>query len=281
MKEIAYEAIAERIAEAVIRLNCVPDQALMEKYDKAIQNEENDRSREVLSILRENAVIAGDRMMPICQDTGTLVVFLRLGDQVRITGGSLMNAIYQGVASGYQKGFLRKSIVDHPFRRKNTGTNLPPVIHTELAAGEELQMVLMAKGAGSENMSAIAMMAPSQGKEGVKAFVLETVRKAGPNPCPPVLVGVGIGGNFEGSALLAKKALAKELFWDIPEDPEISELETELTDSLNQLNIGPQGFGGKVTTFGVQILTGPCHIASMPVAVNINCHVLRHMRLDF
>ena len=281
MKEIAYEAIAEKIADAVIRLNCVPNQDLMEKYDRAIQREENERAREVLSVLRENAAIAGERMMPICQDTGTLVVFLRLGDEVRITGGSLREAIYQGVAEGYQKGYLLKSIVDHPFRRRNTGTNLPPVIHTELATGTVLDMVLMAKGAGSENMSAIAMMAPSKGKEGVKAFVIDTVRKAGPNPCPPVLVGVGIGGNFEGSALLAKKALAKELLWDVPEDPEITELEGELTESLNQLNIGPQGFGGKVTTFGVQILTGPCHIASMPVAVNINCHVLRHMRLNF
>lgn len=281
MREITYETIAERLSEAIVRLNCVPDQGLMEKYDQAIVQEEDESAREVLSILRENALIAGERMMPICQDTGTLVVFLRLGDQIRITGGSLIDAIYKGVEEGYRKGYLRKSIVDHPFRRQNTGTNLPPVIHTELASGPVLEMVLMAKGAGSENMSAISMMAPSQGIEGVKAFVLDTVRKAGPNPCPPVLVGVGIGGNFEGSALLAKKALAKELFRDIPEDPEIHALEEELTTALNHLNIGPQGFGGRVTTFGVQILTGPCHIASMPVAVNINCHVLRHSRLEF
>lgn len=280
MRKIQYDEIVRMLRDEVIRINCVPDSHLLDLYDKSINSETSPVSKSVLETLKENALIAGERLIPICQDTGTLVCFVELGVEVEIVGGFLYDAISDGVEAGYRDGYLRKSIVGHPISRKNTGNNLPPVIHTELRKGDRMTLTIMAKGAGSENMSALKMLAPSDGIEGVKAFVIDTVKKAGPNPCPPITVGVGIGANFEGVALLAKKALVKDL-GDYPPDEICSVLEQELQVELNQLGIGAQGFGGSTSVFEVRALAAPCHIASLPVAVNINCHVIRHKKMEF
>lgn len=281
MKKVLFRDVVDRVAVGVIDINCNPSKELLGLYDEAIEVEVIENSRKVLEILKENALIAQKRRTPICQDTGSVVCFVRLGNQVLLDSGLLTKAIEEGVEKGYREGYLRKSIVDHPLRRNNTGNNLPPIIHVELVEGDELSILLMAKGAGSENMSALRMLSPGDGVDGIKEFVIETVRKAGPNPCPPIIVGIGIGSNFEGVAELSKKALAKELLQELPEDPIILELEKELKAELNALGIGPQGFGGKTGVFEVKILTAPCHIASLPVAVNINCHVVRHAKLIF
>ncbi|MDD2370784.1 MAG: fumarate hydratase [Firmicutes bacterium] len=280
MKRISFNNIVNSIKDSVIEINCVASKELLNKYDTGIMRENNELSKKVLINLKQNAIIAKEKMIPICQDTGTAVLFLEIGTEVVIDGGFIYDAIYEGVKLGYQEGYLRKSIVDNPLSRNNTGNNLPPIIHTKLVEGDTLSIVLLAKGAGSENMSAIKMMAPSEGINGIEKFVLETVKNAGSNPCPPITVGVGIGSNFEGVALLAKKALVKE-FFEIPEDPNITKIEKDLKEKLNLLNIGPQGFGGKTSVFDVAILMEPCHIASLPVAVNINCHVIRHKKLVF
>lgn len=280
MKNIKYVDIVKVIRDSVIEINCVPSSELLSKYNYSIEIEDNLLSKKVLCSLKENALIAKERMIPICQDTGTAVFFVEYGTDISIEGGFIYDAIYEGVRLGYQEGFLRKSIVDNPLIRKNTGNNLPPIIHTKLIKGDTLNIIVLAKGAGSENMSSLKMLAPSDGLEGIKKFVLETVIKAGPNPCPPITVGVGVGSNFEGVALLAKKALVKDLF-DTDENDLIKEIESDLKLKLNELNIGPQGFGGKTSVFDVSVLMEPCHIASMPVAVNINCHVIRHKKIVF
>lgn len=280
MKQIKYEDLVKSIRDSVIEINCIPSSELLKKYDLSIANENNSLSKKVLSSLKENAIIAGQRMIPICQDTGTAVLFVEYGTGISIDGGFINEAIYEGVRLGYEEGFLRKSIVENPLERINTGNNLPPIIHTRLVDGDTLNLIILAKGAGSENMSALKMMTPSDGLQGIEKFVLETVRNAGSNPCPPITVGVGIGSNFEGVALLAKKALIKDLF-ETPDNPKILEIEADLKYKLNELNIGPQGFGGKTSVFDVSVLMEPCHIASMPVAVNINCHVIRHKKIVF
>ena len=280
MKNISYENLVDIIKESVIEINCVPSKELLEKYELGMENEDSPLSKKVLESLKENALIARDKMVPICQDTGTAVFFVEYGTEVIVDGGFIYDAIYEGVRLGYQEGFLRKSIVDNPLTRKNTGNNLPPIIHTKLVKGDSLNIVVLAKGAGSENMSALKMMMPSDGLDGIKKFVLETVKNAGYNPCPPITVGVGVGSNFEGVALLAKKALVKDLF-ATADDESILEIEADLKKKLNELNIGPQGFGGKTSVFDVSVLMEPCHIASMPVAININCHVIRHKKIVF
>ncbi len=280
MRRISYNNIINSIKDSVIEINCIASPELLNKYNLAINDEDNELSKKVLESLKENALIAKKKIIPICQDTGTAVLFLEMGTDIVIDGGFIYDAIYEGVRLGYKEGYLRKSIVDNPISRKNTGNNLPPIIHTKLVEGDSLKIIVLAKGAGSENMSAIKMMAPSDGIEGIEKFVLETVKNAGSNPCPPITVGVGIGSNFEGVALLAKKALIKNLF-DIPEDSNIRVIELDLKNKLNGLNIGPQGFGGKTSVFDVAILMEPCHIASLPVAVNINCHVIRHKEIIF
>jgi fumarate hydratase subunit alpha len=280
MKNINFDDLVKVVRDSVIEINCVPSTELLNKYDCSIENEDNILSKKVLSSLKENALIAKDRMIPICQDTGTAVFFVEYGTDIKIDGGFIYDAIYEGVRLGYEEGFLRKSIVENPIVRKNTGNNLPPIIHTQLIEGDVLNIVVLAKGAGSENMSSIKMMAPSEGLEGIKKFVIETVKNAGSNPCPPITVGIGIGSNFEGVALLSKKALVKDLL-EIPDDPKITEIETDLKLKLNELNIGPQGFGGRTSVFDVSVLMEPCHIASMPVAININCHVIRHKKIIF
>lgn len=281
MRTIKYEEIVNTLKEKVIDINYSPSKHLLNLYDKGIESENRDISKNILKTLKDNSLIARDKKIPICQDTGTLVVFLYMGKDVSLDRGFINDAIYEGVEKGYQEGYLRKSIVKNPLDRVNTGNNLPPVIHTFLRDDDKLSLVIMAKGGGSENMSALKMLAPAEGIEGIKKFVIETVRNAGPNPCPPISVGLGIGSNFEGVALLAKKALVKDLIPDLVEDISYDSLEKELEEELNKLNIGPQGFGGKTSVFEVKVLMEPCHIASLPVGININCHVIRHERIDF
>ena len=226
-----------------------------------------------------NAEVARSEAVPMCQDTGYTVVFLELGQDVHIVGGGLEDAVNEGVRRGYKEGYLRKSIVGHPLERKNTGDNTPAVIHTRIVPGDKLRIIVAPKGGGSENMSAIKMFKPAEGVEGVKKFVVETVQAAGPNPCPPIVVGVGIGGTFEKAALLAKEALLREVGEPSPR-PEIAVLEQELLELVNKLGIGPQGLGGSTTALGVHVEIYPAHIASLPVAVNINCHATRHKEAE-
>jgi len=237
--------------------------------------ESGELAKSILSSIVENYEIAEREEMPICQDTGMACLFLEIGQDVHFVGGSLYEAVNEGVRRGYDKGCLRKSVVRDPIRRGNTGDNTPAVIYTDIVDGEGVKITFAPKGFGSENMSAIAMFKPSDGLEGVKKFVLETVKKAGPNPCPPIVVGVGIGGTFDRAALLAKKALLRPIDTKNP-DEYYADLEDELLSSINALDIGPQGFGGVTTALGVNIETYPTHIAGLPVAVNISCHVTRH-----
>lgn len=229
----------------------------------------------VLDNIIENFEIADNENVPICQDTGMACVFLEIGQDVHLIGGDLTDAVNEGVRRGYDRGYLRKSVVADPVRRGNTGDNTPAMIYTEIVPGENVKITVGPKGFGSENMSAIRMFKPSAGLQGIKDFILETVETAGPNPCPPMVVGVGIGGTFDKAALLAKKALMRPLDSSNP-DPYYAELEKEMLDKINKLGIGPQGFGGKTTAIGLNIETLPTHIAGMPCAININCHVTRH-----
>jgi fumarate hydratase subunit alpha len=229
---------------------------------------------QVLDELIENAGIAKEGVFPLCQDTGFAVVFLEVGQDVHFVGANLKEAVEDGVRMGYKEGYLRKSIC-HPFTRKNTSDNTPAVIHTEIVPGDRVKLTLVAKGGGSENMSRVTMLAPSDGWEGVKRFIVKRAEEAGSNPCPPIIVGVGIGGTFEKAALLAKKALLRKV-GEPSADPEVARMEQELFEAINALGVGPQGLGGRVTTLGVMVEMMPCHIASLPVAVNIQCHSARH-----
>lgn len=243
--------------------------------EKALAREDSLPGREVIKQLLENANIAAAEGVPICQDTGAAVIFLELGQDVRIEGGYLYDAINAGVALGYTGGYLRKSMVYPPVDGKNSGDNTPAIIHTKIIPGDHLTITIAPKGGGSENMSAVGMLTPAAGYEGVKKFVVETVKKAGPNPCPPIVVGVGIGGNFEKCALLAKESLLRPL-GKLHTREEIAGLEKEILEAVNCLGTGPQGFGGRVTALAVHIEIFARHIASFPVAVNIQCHAARH-----
>ena len=242
---------------------------------KGVEKEESPLGRQILEQLCENLTIAGEDMIPICQDTGMAVVFVEIGQEVHITDGGLEDAINEGVRQGYVEGYLRKSVVSDPIERVNTQDNTPAIIHYSIVPGDRFRITLAPKGFGSENMSAIRMFKPSAGIEGIKDFILETVETAGPNPCPPMVVGVGIGGTFDKAALLAKKALMRPVDSE-NEDPYYADLEKEMLEKINQLGIGPQGFGGKTTAIGLNIETMPTHIAGMPCAINISCHVTRH-----
>lgn len=242
--------------------------------DMAIQREDYLPAKNTLELLVENYSIAAKNQVAICQDTGLACVFVEIGQEVYVDG-NIEDAINEGVRQGYRDGYLRKSCVADPLRRTNTGDNTPAMIYYEIVKGDGLKITVAPKGFGSENMSAIKMLVPADGVEGVKKFVLDTVANAGPNPCPPIVVGVGIGGTFDKAALLAKKALLRDVS-RANEDPFYRRLEEELLEKINQLGIGPQGFGGKTTALGVNILAMPTHIAGMPCAVNINCHVTRH-----
>jgi fumarate hydratase subunit alpha len=243
---------------------------------RSLTKEQSPLGKSILKSLVENAAIARGRRVPLCQDTGFAVFFVELGSSAVIEGGALTEAINEGVRLGYREGFLRASIVDDPiFRRKNTGDNTPAIIHLSIVSGDRLRIMLAPKGGGCENMSAIAMLKPADGKEGVIDFVVRTVTKAGPNPCPPTVVGVGIGGTAEMAMALAKKALLRPLH-EPHADPEYAELEKTILDAINASGIGPQGLGGSITALAAHIESHPCHIASLPVAVNLNCHAARH-----
>ena len=273
------EIQASQITDAVERLCIEANEHLPEDVKEAIKGcracEDWDIAKGVLDNIIENFEIADEQCVPICQDTGMACVFLEIGQDVHIVGGYLREAVDEGVRRGYQKGYLRKSVVRDPVRRGNTGDNTPAVLYTEIVPGEQMKITVGPKGFGSENMSAIRMFKPSAGLEGIKDFILETVENAGPNPCPPMVVGVGIGGTFDKAALLAKKALMRPLGSQNP-DPFYADLEKEMLEQVNQLGIGPQGFGGRTTAIGLNIETMPTHIAGMPCAININCHVTRH-----
>jgi fumarate hydratase subunit alpha len=273
MREIHVDTIISSVENLFIDANLNLSQDIIDAIEKAIPKEESPVGKEVLRELINNAEIAKEERLPICQDTGLAVTFVEIGQDVHITGGGFSDAISEGVKRAYQKGYLRKSCCD-PFTRKNTGDNTPPIIHMKFVPGNSVKITAMPKGGGSENYSEVRMLTPSQGREGVKAFVLEMVKKGGPNPCPPIIVGIGIGGNLETSAELSKEALMLPL-GRRNGDSEIATFETELLDEINGTGIGPQGYGGTVTALDVHIRILPCHIASLPVAVNIQCHAHR------
>jgi len=275
VKVIDVLEIITAIEGLCIKSNCVLNDDITEALNKALKVEESPHGREVIELLLKNADIASRENMPICQDTGMAVLFVELGQDLRIAGGLLTDALNEGVRRGYEKGYLRKSVVKDPFDRINTGDNTPAIIHYDIVQGDKLTITLAPKGFGSENMGALKMFKPSDGLSAVMDFVVETVDKAGANPCPPIIVGVGVGGTMEKSAILAKKALLRPV--GTPhQNQKYAELEKELLTRINNLGIGPQGFGGRTTALAVHIETFPAHIASMPVAINIQCHVARH-----
>jgi len=276
VREVATGQIADAVARLCIDGNYHLGEDVLAILRTYRELEPSPVGREVLDQILENAEIARDQQMPLCQDTGLTVIFLELGQEVHVTGGDLNAAIADGVRRGYKEGYLRKSMVEHPFSsRTNTKDNTPPVIHTAVVPGDRLKIIVAPKGGGSENMSQLAMLKPADGRKGVVNFVVEAVRKAGANPCPPIIVGVGVGGSAEKAMWLAKHALLREVGAPNP-DAELAELEAEILDRVNRLGIGPQGFGGLTTALAVHVETFPCHIASLPVAVNIQCHSARH-----
>lgn len=274
MKQISCKTITEQVKKMCQDANFDLGEDVLRAFYRAREHEESPIGREIIDLLIENARIAKEESIPMCQDTGFAVFFVELGESVQIIDGSLIVALNEGVRQGYGEGYLRKSIC-HPFSRKNTGDNTPAVVHIDVVPGDRLKIIFAPKGGGSENMSRVTMLRPSDGKKGIKDFVVNRVRESGANPCPPTIVGVGIGGTFEKAALLAKKALLREL-GTAHSDPEIAAFEQEILETINNLGIGPQGFGGRVTSLAVHIELFPCHIASLPVAVNINCHAHRH-----
>ncbi len=275
MRTISTAAITETIARLCREANCRQNDDLTAALRQARGQEESPDGREVLDELLENVALAAANDAPLCQDTGTAVVFLEMGQDLHITGGDLEEAVEEGVRKGYREGYLRCSIVSDPLRRRNTGDNTPAVIHTRIVPGDRLTIILAAKGAGSENMSAVRMMTPAAGKEEIIAFVADLVNKAGANACPPVIAGIGLGGNFETAPLLAKKALLTPIGERHP-DPFYAEMEEAVIEELNRTGIGPGGVGGRMTCLDCHILTFPCHIASLPVAVNLDCCATRH-----
>ncbi len=277
MRELQIDLIIDSVARLCQEVNFYLNDDLQECLKRAKRNEISQSGKNILGQLIENARIAAREKMPVCQDTGFTVVFAEVGNQL-IINGDLKDAINKGVSKGYTEGYLRSSIVDDPLKRNNTGDNTPAVIYTEIVTGDKLKLTLAAKGGGSENMSRIKMLKPADGKQGVIDFVIETIKKAGPNTCPPVIVGIGIGGTFEKAALLSKKALLRKID-DNHSDRETADLEDELLKKINDLGIGPQGLGGNTTALAVKIEKYPCHIASLPVAVNLNCHASRHKEI--
>jgi fumarate hydratase subunit alpha len=274
MREIDVKLITERVRDLCMRANTDLGEDVLQAFDRAIEREESPVAVEILKELKENARIAREEQVPICQDTGFAVVFVEVGQDIHLVGGSLNEAIHEGVRQGYRDGYLRKSIC-HPFSRANTGDNTPAIIHTEIVPGDKINVTVAPKGAGSENMSRVVMLTPSEGIEGIKKFVVQRVKESGSNPCPPTIVGVGIGGTMEQAGLLAKRSLLRPLGTRNP-DPELGRLESEILQEINKLGIGPQGLGGRTTSLAVHIRMMPCHIASLPLAVNIQCHVQRH-----
>ncbi|MGD9677567.1 MAG: fumarate hydratase [Vulcanibacillus sp.] len=275
MKDIHVNQIISSVSEMVKKANYDLGEDVEKALQRSLENEKSEIGKSIINQLLTNEQIARDEEVPMCQDTGFAVFIIELGQEVHIVGGNLNEAINEGVRRGYEEGYLRKSIVDHPFIRKNTGDNTPAIIHIEMVDGDNLKIKMAAKGGGSENMSFISMLKPSDGVEGAKKFIIDCVRTAGANPCPPTIVGVGIGGTFEKAAYLAKKSLFR-VIGNRNEHKDIALLEEELLVSINNLGIGPQGFGGSTTALDVHIEIYPTHIATLPVAVNLNCHASRH-----
>jgi fumarate hydratase subunit alpha len=275
MREVNVRDITDAVKDLSIQTNCVLGDKEVDWIKKMIDLEESPTGKEILELMLENARIAKDEQIPICQDTGMTVVFLEIGQDVHLVGGDVNEAVHEGVRRGYKEGYLRKSILRDSIDRVNTGDNTPAFIHTRIVPGDKVRIVLAPKGGGSENMSRFKALKPSEGIEGVKDFVVQAVSEAGGNPCPPVVVGVGLGGPFEKVALRAKEALLIPLGQRNP-DPFYAEVEEELLERINRTGVGPQGLGGRVTALDVHIVQGPCHIATLPVAVNLNCHATRH-----
>ncbi len=276
MREIHTDRITETVRKLCIDSNYYLGDDVLQSLRTYREAEISPVGREVLDQILENAEIAQNQDMPLCQDTGVAVVFLELGQEVHIVGGDLMEAIDEGVRQGYIDGYLRKSMVTPPYTgRFNTKDNTPSVVHTTIVPGDQLKITVAPKGGGSENMSQLAMLKPADGRDGVIRFVVESVRRAGANPCPPIVVGVGIGGTAEKTMLLAKQAILREVGQPSP-DPDVAQMEAEILERVNRIGIGPQGYGGLTTALAVHIETFPCHIASLPVAVNIQCHSARH-----
>jgi len=276
LREVDVSEITRVVKQLCVDANIHLDRDVVEKIEEFAEKEDSPVGKEILGQILANARMASEEQMPMCQDTGIAVVLIELGQDVHVSGGDLNKAINEGVRQGYRDGFLRKSLVDDPvFDRRNTQDNTPAVIHIEIVSGDSVKITLAPKGAGSENMSEIRMMKPADGIEGIKDFVVQRVSRSGGMPCPPIIVGVGIGGDFEQCAYLSKKALLRPLTVKNP-DTRLSALEEELLLRINRLGIGPLGLGGRTTALAVQILTMPCHIASMPVAVNLQCHAQRH-----
>lgn len=278
MREIHISAVTNAVAQVCMSANYELPEDVAKALEDGLAREESPIGRDVFGQLIENAQIAREESVPICQDTGFAVIFARVGQDVHITGGSLVDGINEGVRRGYAEGYLRKSIVAHPLERVNTGDNTPAIIHTEIVPGDELRILVAPKGGGSENMSGVRMLKPSDGVEGVREFVVELVKAAGSNPCPPIIVGVGIGGTMEMAAIMAKRAVLREVgkHSDKPYD---AALEEELLRLVNDTGVGPAGLGGRVTALAVNVESYPAHIASLPVAVNIQCHAARHKEI--
>ena len=275
MRSIQTTVIVDAVKKLCMEANYVLPEDIYKALKDGENREESSVGKAILTDICANADLARKEEMPICQDTGSAVVFVKLGQEVHVEGGLLSEAINEGVRQGYKEGYLRKSIVENPLYRKNTTDNTPAIIHYEVVAGDQLEIMVCPKGGGSENMSRVYMLKPSQGIDGVKSVVMETIALAGPNACLPMVVGIGIGGNFEMSTYLAKKALTREI-GSQNRDDRMASLETELLKLINNTGIGPQGLGGRVTALAVHIEDYPCHIASMPVAINVGCHVNRH-----
>jgi fumarate hydratase subunit alpha len=274
VREIDVSTITEAVKGLCMEANFDLGQDVLEAFKRAGAREESPTGIEILRQLEENASIARQERVAICQDTGIAVVFVELGQDVHLVGGDLNHAIHEGVRQGYQEGYLRKSLC-HPFTRANTGDNTPAVIHVKIVPGETVKLIVAPKGGGSENMSRVTMLTPAVGKKGIVEYVVQRVKESGSNPCPPTIIGVGIGGTFENAALLAKEALLRPVGSENP-DPELASLEGEILERINRLGIGPQGLGGRTTSLAVHINMMSCHIASLPLAVNIQCHAQRH-----
>jgi fumarate hydratase subunit alpha len=274
VREVDVGIITETVKSLCMEANFDLGQDVLDAFKRAQTVEESPAGVEILKQLEENASIARREKVAICQDTGIAVVFVELGQDIHFVGGDLNSAINEGVKRGYQEGYLRKSLC-HPFTRANTGDNTPAVIYVKIVPGEKVKLIVAPKGGGSENMSRVTMLTPAAGKEGIVEYVVQRVKESGPNPCPPTVVGVGIGGTFENAALLAKEALLRPIGSENRE-PELAALEAEILEKINKLGIGPQGLGGRTTSLAVHINMMPCHIASLPLAVNIQCHAQRH-----
>lgn len=279
MREIDISQIIETVKTLCIEANYNLSEDIYGRLEEALEEERLPLPKDILAKILENAEIAQREQVPMCQDTGMACVFVEIGQEVHITGGSLEEAINEGIRRGYQEGYLRKSVVKDPIFRENTKDNTPAIIYYNIKPGDKLKIIVAPKGFGSENMSQIRMLKPSEGIEGVKDFVLKVVREAGSNPCPPIVVGVGIGGTFDKAAFLAKKALLRPIN-QRNENHYYADLEKEMLETINKTNIGPQGFGGITTALAVNIETFPTHIAGLPVAVNINCHASRHLERE-